>query len=267
MYCVRLRQLPAQRAKNFRRFHFKNTPMPRPIPIVTYSTYHSAALSLALLVFNSWTWLYVSSLRTGGEHFVWYYLVTLGMSECPWLTTWLQMLKNLFPKVGWRRNRPTSYKWLYWSPTMLFFLLHFYEVKQIAGQSMKVCSQRSAGLDVLHITPCQLADAQPRFIHTERHLFVRSLLHTHPPRLQQGGRCHPPVSTRNAEVQTYYDRPIRCPDDPNRTIIKRIVALEGDTVKTRPPCLEPEVKIPQGHVWVEGPSRLLPYAFSTLRFF
>lgn len=45
---------------------------------------------------------------------------------------------------------------------------------------------------------------------------------------------------------------IRCPNDPKRVLIKRIIALEGDIVKTRPPYPEAEVKIPQGHVWVEG---------------
>lgn len=44
----------------------------------------------------------------------------------------------------------------------------------------------------------------------------------------------------------------RCPNDPNRVLIKRIIALEGDTVRIRLPCPEPEIKIPQGHVWVEG---------------
>ena len=46
----------------------------------------------------------------------------------------------------------------------------------------------------------------------------------------------------------------RCPNDPNRVLIKRIIALEGDTVKTRLPYADPEIKIPQGHVWVEGMS-------------
>jgi len=28
--------------------------------------------------------------------------------------------------------------------------------------------------------------------------------------------------------------------------------MEGDVVKTRPPCLEPEVSVPTGHIWIEG---------------
>lgn len=34
--------------------------------------------------------------------------------------------------------------------------------------------------------------------------------------------------------------------------IKRIVALDGDTVVTRAPYPFPEMKVPSGHVWVEG---------------
>lgn len=28
--------------------------------------------------------------------------------------------------------------------------------------------------------------------------------------------------------------------------------MEGDIVKTRPPCPEPEVLVPTGHIWIEG---------------
>jgi inner membrane protease subunit 2 len=34
--------------------------------------------------------------------------------------------------------------------------------------------------------------------------------------------------------------------------VKRIIAVEGDIIKTLPPYPEAEVRIPQGHVWVEG---------------
>lgn len=58
------------------------------------------------------------------------------------------------------------------------------------------------------------------------------------------------------QLQHEYNREdivtLRCPNDPNRVLIKRIIALEGDTVKTRLPYSDPEIKIPQGHVWVEG---------------
>ena len=34
--------------------------------------------------------------------------------------------------------------------------------------------------------------------------------------------------------------------------VKRIIALEGDTVVTKPPYPRYEQKVPQGHVWLEG---------------
>lgn len=34
--------------------------------------------------------------------------------------------------------------------------------------------------------------------------------------------------------------------------VKRIIALEGDTVVTRAPYPFPQTKVPFGHVWVEG---------------
>ncbi|OCH90709.1 LexA/Signal peptidase [Obba rivulosa] len=38
----------------------------------------------------------------------------------------------------------------------------------------------------------------------------------------------------------------------SKLIVKRIIALEGDTVKTLPPYPDTEVRIPEGHAWVEG---------------
>lgn len=38
-------------------------------------------------------------------------------------------------------------------------------------------------------------------------------------------------------------------------IVKRILAVEGDTVRTLPPHPDPEVRVPVGHVWVEGTRR------------
>jgi hypothetical protein len=49
-----------------------------------------------------------------------------------------------------------------------------------------------------------------------------------------------------------YLLPISHPDKPERTVIKRIVALEGDVVQTRAPYPETHVRIPRGHCWVEG---------------
>ncbi|KAH9943336.1 LexA/Signal peptidase [Epithele typhae] len=38
----------------------------------------------------------------------------------------------------------------------------------------------------------------------------------------------------------------------SKLVVKRIVALEGDVVKTLPPYPHAEVCVPQGHAWVEG---------------
>jgi len=44
----------------------------------------------------------------------------------------------------------------------------------------------------------------------------------------------------------------RSPENPNRILVKRILALEGDVVKTLPPYPDQEIVVPEGHVWVEG---------------
>lgn len=45
---------------------------------------------------------------------------------------------------------------------------------------------------------------------------------------------------------------LRDPIRYKRTIVKRVVAVSGDVVKTLPPYLQPEVLVPEGHIWVEG---------------
>ncbi|KAF9452433.1 LexA/Signal peptidase [Macrolepiota fuliginosa MF-IS2] len=129
------------------------------------------------------------------------------------------MLGNLFSKFRSHSNRPLFFrKWIYWSPIPLTSLTYFYEVKQISGQSMKptLNPDSSAWNDIC------LFDRYSVLLHSER-------------------------DYNREDIVT-----LRSPDDPRRILIKRIVALEGDTVKTRTPYPEPEVKIPQGHVWVEG---------------
>jgi len=42
------------------------------------------------------------------------------------------------------------------------------------------------------------------------------------------------------------------PKDPFEYLIKRLIAVEGDTVETRGRYTQPTVRIPQGHLWVEG---------------
>ncbi|KAJ3524664.1 hypothetical protein NM688_g8522 [Phlebia brevispora] len=59
----------------------------------------------------------------------------------------------------------------------------------------------------------------------------------------------------SVRVRQKYERgdivALKSPND-SLLIVKRIVALPGDTVKTLPPYPDPEVHIPPGHVWVEG---------------
>ncbi|KAG0072153.1 hypothetical protein BGZ89_007891 [Linnemannia elongata] len=45
---------------------------------------------------------------------------------------------------------------------------------------------------------------------------------------------------------------LRHPDQPEKIVIKRIVALEGDVVQTRSPYPDAHVRVPRGHCWVEG---------------
>ena len=42
------------------------------------------------------------------------------------------------------------------------------------------------------------------------------------------------------------------PTNPNTMLVKRIVALEGDVVITKPPYPIARENVPTGHVWVEG---------------
>ncbi|KAK6819708.1 hypothetical protein PG987_016191 [Apiospora arundinis] len=42
------------------------------------------------------------------------------------------------------------------------------------------------------------------------------------------------------------------PFNPETRVIKRIVGLEGDLIKTKPPYPVAKVQVPPGHVWVEG---------------
>lgn len=44
----------------------------------------------------------------------------------------------------------------------------------------------------------------------------------------------------------------RSPNNPESWAVKRVIALEGDTVITRSPCPVPKVEVPKNHVWVEG---------------
>lgn len=42
------------------------------------------------------------------------------------------------------------------------------------------------------------------------------------------------------------------PIDSRKMIVKRIIAVAGDVIKTLPPYPDAEIIVPEGHVWVEG---------------
>jgi len=48
---------------------------------------------------------------------------------------------------------------------------------------------------------------------------------------------------------------LRSPIDPSTNLVKRVIALEGDTVQTLVPYYKETVVIPKGKIWVEGDER------------
>ncbi|RKU47679.1 hypothetical protein DL546_009163 [Coniochaeta pulveracea] len=44
----------------------------------------------------------------------------------------------------------------------------------------------------------------------------------------------------------------RTPHDPNKISVKRVIGLEGDIVHTRRPYPNGYIRVPPGHIWVEG---------------
>jgi inner membrane protease subunit 2 len=56
----------------------------------------------------------------------------------------------------------------------------------------------------------------------------------------------------------------RSPEDTQIVLIKRIIAIEGDLVKTLPPYPDPEIQVPKGHIWVEGLELVFFFSFFDL---
>ena len=63
------------------------------------------------------------------------------------------------------------------------------------------------------------------------------------------------VSFTTREVDEDAETTRRSPTNPEKLAVKRVIALEGDTVYTRAPCPLPTVQVPVNHVWVEGDNR------------
>jgi inner membrane protease subunit 2 len=67
--------------------------------------------------------------------------------------------------------------------------------------------------------------------------------------------CLIPVSFARSEIGHDAKMIHRSPTNPEKLAVKRVIALEGDTVYTRAPCPIPTVQVPVNHVWVEGDNR------------
>ena len=154
---------------------------------------------------------------------------------------------SMFPR--WRHLPKPLRQAIYWSP-MAITLAQLMSVERISGRSMQVL--------------CLLI--WPRFYRCSRQptlnpdssgrkdvaVFDRISMHFWRP-CQRGDivaiRC---VRTGLYATATILFLDARSPSDPTRMLVKRIIAIEGDVVKTRPPCLEPKVSVPTGHIWIEG---------------
>ena len=53
-------------------------------------------------------------------------------------------------------------------------------------------------------------------------------------------------------ANAYFVGKFSSPSDPNRMLVKRIIAVQGDIVVTKPPYPLERENVPTGHIWVEG---------------
>ncbi|RDB22799.1 Mitochondrial inner membrane protease subunit 2 [Hypsizygus marmoreus] len=106
--------------------------------------------------------------------------------------------------------------WLYWSPTAVLLATSFYVPMQISGRSMQptLNPDSSAWRDV---------GIFDRFRVGLSHDFHRDDIVA-----------------------------LRSPENRDRMLVKRIVGVEGDLVRTLPPYPDSVVRVPPGHVWIEG---------------
>ncbi|KAJ7283770.1 LexA/Signal peptidase [Mycena rebaudengoi] len=105
---------------------------------------------------------------------------------------------------------------LYWLPSA-FLLTDFFTVKQISGRSMQPTLNPDSSL-----------------LWRDVAIFDRVSIHTRQ-RYSRGDIVA-----------------LKSPYNAKYEMVKRIVGVEGDTVRTLPPYPHPECKIPEGHIWVEG---------------
>ncbi|KAG2135950.1 peptidase S24/S26A/S26B/S26C [Suillus bovinus] len=107
-------------------------------------------------------------------------------------------------------------RWFYWLPLGLGFTQYFYTLKTVRGRSMQptLNPDTSSWDDIV--------------------IFDRYSINSREP-------------IRKGDIVA-----LRDPLDSRKMIVKRVVAVAGDVVKTLPPYPDAEVFIPEGHVWVEG---------------
>ncbi|KAI0049644.1 LexA/Signal peptidase [Auriscalpium vulgare] len=107
---------------------------------------------------------------------------------------------------------------LFWLPTGIIFTKHGFTVRVVTGNSMQ---------PTLNPDP-----SQPRDIVLFDRFSIESL--------------------------RQYERgdivALKSPHEHGKLLIKRIVALPGDTVRTLPPYPDKEVTLPNGYAWLEGDS-------------
>ncbi|KAL2065621.1 hypothetical protein VTL71DRAFT_3291 [Oculimacula yallundae] len=131
-----------------------------------------------------------------------------------------RLFSHLNRKLQWRPSwRELSYypiRILPWIPAVIFFNDHVREIVWINGPSMYPFLNPSYN-ENLSKDVCLNDKWNPR------------------ENLQRG------------MIITY-----QSPAHPEVQVVKRIIAMEGDTVTTRAPCPVPTVQVPANHVWVEG---------------
>ncbi|KAF5393648.1 hypothetical protein D9757_000133 [Collybiopsis confluens] len=118
------------------------------------------------------------------------------------------------PKVKWAT--PGIFHCAYWLPSAFVASYYFVKLQIVSGRSMQPTLNPESSLwrDV--------------------GLFDRFAIHSK-------------MDFRRDDIVTLHS-----PEDRGRVLVKRIIALAGDQVKTLPPYPDPEVVVPQGHAWVEG---------------
>ncbi|KAF9469080.1 peptidase S24/S26A/S26B/S26C [Collybia nuda] len=120
-----------------------------------------------------------------------------------------------FSRIQARQRRKIP-RWLYWSPSIIFLSKFYYVPHLITGQSMQPT------LNPEHSVWRDVGIFDRYSIHTKR-------------------------SYRRDDIVA-----VRSPQDAKRMLVKRILAVEGDLVMTLPPYPDPVVRVPTGHLWIEG---------------